>query len=605
MSGPKAFNTDINLVDEEMVALMERMKELQSKKVALLEQANVADKVADYEAKTKPKNADDSAMDGGVVAGPRWKRKGTGTSTSGTESSSSSSVKVAVNYLPMPKNPKAASSKVGTAEAVMVVDELEDWVSDSEAGPRSQLADESDTGKKEAEVAAKKKAKKERQAQRRKEEKEKARVANLDKAVSSLRLGVHTTVDPKAKVKPAPKKLAHDFNPKECVCITCGEKGIWRNFESTWEKVFEQQTKSDELDVWKVTHMCIPCCTKLPKYEGKTVEEVKAIVFAAPMAAKTWRAGKFVESLQNKRSEFAMMDASNRKIKMMTRDSLAEILAPLSTYIFRKAELLEKVCKDVERHNQLCQQLARCKSLAQEREIMNEMEALEVDDKYMAYVDKGEEQHKYIMAASYSDAWTMIYDKSGRLIGCLMSWYVCMANSRCSGPPTWAKICCARVTPSKDWDTLHDDPLAVGQRWYCDPSTCNAKYKAGWGQLVQCCRWNNKENRMDEMYMRADAPGWDAEDIRAAWTEDNIQATSSMDLYEKVQRIVPAQSNLVIPDPTLKGQMMLASREAFNQVPFFSWWEIFGIMGVPPPKGVKPPAVVKLAPAMREELEEV
>ena len=76
---------------------------------------------------------------------------------------------------------------------------------------------------------------------------------------------------------------------------------------------------------------------------------------------------------------------------------------------------------------------------------------------------------------------------------------------------------------------------------------------------------------MDETYMRADCPSWDIEDVRAAWTEDHISASSSQELYEKVKRVVPTASSLVVPDPTLPGQMMLTSEAAFLAVPEFSW----------------------------------
>ena len=220
---------------------------------------------------------------------------------------------------------------------------------------------------------------------------------------------------------------------------------------------------------------------------------------------------------------------------------------------------------------------------------MAEMELLEVDDGYLAYQDKGEDQHRWILASSYSDAWTIIKDATGKVVGCILSWYVCFGASRDSGPPKWLKCPCCRVLPSKDWDTLHEDPLADGQRWYCDPKSCNTRYRAGWGQLVQVSKWDAAAQCMVNMYMRAECPPWDMEDIRAMWTEDNIKAKTSEELYQRVKRVVPEQSELIIPDPTLAGQMMLRSKEAFEAVPEFSWWEIFGIIGVPPPKGVKAP----------------
>ena len=52
--------------------------------------------------------------------------------------------------------------------------------------------------------------------------------------------------------------------------------------------------------------------------------------------------------------------------------------------------------------------------------------------------------------------------------------------------------------------------------------------------------------------MRADCPNWDVEDVHAAWAEQEYKANvnTPMDLYNKVQHIVPASSSLVIEDPT-------------------------------------------------------
>ena len=586
------------------------------------------------------------------ATGGRWKRKGMGGSSEGTESSSSSSAAVATNYHPMPHNPKkavpprstassssgaassssapatstigtkkvvpprtAASSSAGKAAVEKEADWLDGWGSESDLGSRSLLSEDEDLGvgggdveseagsrsrlvKDEAEggdAAAKKKAKKELQKLKRDEAREKERIKKLEErfeaAETSVRLGTFTTIDPKAKAKPQPKRLAHEWK-KNPACEQCGKTDHWRKLKAVWTCERKQFTKDDPPDLWSVEYFCIPC---IAKEENRPEQEVLVEVLGIPMAAKKWRAGKFAEACEQKRAEFEMADASNHKIRVVVREEfLQELLAPLSEYLFRKGELLEKVCKDVGRHQHLCEALSRCTTLAEEKAIMAEMELLEVDDKYMAYESKGEDQHKWIAAASYSDAWTMIYDKAGVLRGCILSWYVCFGNSRDSGPPQWIKCPCCRVTPSKDWDTLHEDPMAAGQRWYCDPNTCNTRYNAGWGQLVQCNRWNKKENRMDEMYMRAEVPPWDMEDVRAAWTEDNIEAATSMELYERVQRIVPAQSSLVVPDPTLKGQMKLTSKEAFYALPEFSWWEIFGIMGVPAPNGCKDPNAPKV-----------
>eukprot|EP00969_Alexandrium_andersonii_P177029 7827556-Alexandrium_andersonii.AAC.1 len=35
---------------------------------------------------------------------------------------------------------------------------------------------------------------------------------------------------------------------------------------------------------------------------------------------------------------------------------------------------------------------------------------------------------------------------------------------------------CNCCVSSKIWDTLHDDPAAYGQRWYCPRPGCGARY---------------------------------------------------------------------------------------------------------------------------------
>ena len=443
------------------------------------------------------------------------------------------------------------------------------------------------TARKQRQKAAKAKAKAEKST---KQLEERFATAELEKkkALEDAERGVVMPIsipDPKAKARPAPKRLSHEFK-KDVTCEECQFTGSWRKLKAVWTLIHQQVTKDDDPDLWSVVYSCIPCTAKK---EGKTEDIVMEEVFSKPMSSKRFRAGSFMQNCIKVRTEFAMMDASNRKVRMMSRDTLATLCAPLGVYALRKGEALTKVCKDVKAHEVLVERLKHCRTLQEEEVIMAEMDLLEVDDGYLAYQDKGEDQHRWILASSYSDAWTMIMDRSGAVIGCILSWYVCFGHSRDSGPPRWIKCPCCRVLPSKDWDTLHDDPLAPGQRWYCDPKSCNTRYKAGWGQLVQVSKRDRKTGKMIDMYMRAECPPWDMEDVRAMWTVDNIAAKTSEELYAKVKRIVPATSALIIPDPTLPGQMMLESVAAWEKVPEFSWWEIFGILGVPPPKGVKAP----------------
>ena len=101
----------------------------------------------------------------------------------------------------------------------------------------------------------------------------------------------------------------------------------------------------------------------------------------------------------------------------------------------------------------------------------------------------------------------------------------------------------------------------------------------------------NNRGEMEVYYMRADVPTWDVEDVRAMFLEDTLgdKCDCAMDLFNKVQTVRPALSALVVPDPKLKGVVMVRNKAAYDDLPLFSWWEIFTFNGVTPPKGCKAP----------------
>ena len=102
-------------------------------------------------------------------------------------------------------------------------------------------------------------------------------------------------------------------------------------------------------------------------------------------------------------------------------------------------------------------------------------------------------QDRYIMASSYADEWT------SSLYGNFRFWHICLALTGEWLYDENRHDTCRHVTLSKKWDTLHADPLACGQRWYC---SCVAKYNATWGVLVEM-KFNSEQG---VRYFRADAP---------------------------------------------------------------------------------------------------
>ncbi len=448
-----------------------------------------------------------------------------------------------------------------------------------------------------AKAAAKKAAKKQRQKEEREAAKAVAKAEKLEQAFSSAHaiaekppesLMTYTGVPAgKARAKTAPKRLAGPApDMKKCKCDTCGDVEHWRGMRSNWTLLHQQVFQSDMEDVWEVKHTCIACVCKEPHNEGKTIDEVKEDIFAAPLAYKRRRAEGYQCALENAREHVDMRNASNTQIKKFARKDILCLFEPLGVYILRKSVAMQAVCRDVEEHARLRAMLISAKTWQEEQEIMQRMERLELDDKFLAFASKPD-QHAWILASSYSDSWTEILNSKGELIGGICSYWPCFGNTRW-GPKTYDPCC--RVMPSKRWLRLHADPTQPGQRYYCVGS-CKKRHQGGWGQLVEVKRMNER-GQLEMFYMRAEAPPWDAEDIRAMHLEETvgINAKSATDLFDRIREIKPTLSELVIPDPTGEDMLMLRSKEAYFNLPEWSWWEIFTMTGAEPPKWAKRPA---------------
>ncbi len=416
--------------------------------------------------------------------------------------------------------------------------------------------------------------------------KAKAEAKAAPNACSALRLGSHTTVDPKAKA--APKRFA---GPKpetdQRKCVVCGVWDHWRGFRPNWLQVHKEEFFGDDPDIWEVTHTCIPCVAKEPKYAGKTIEEVREEILGIPMSQKKHRGESYKNSIVNARENVEMRDASSTQIRKFARCHIVALFEPLGEYIIRKSKAMQAVYRDVEEHALLVKMLAKSKTFSEEQDILSRMEQLEKDDKYLAFASKID-QHSWIMASSFSDSWTEIRGRDGQVQGGICSYYPCLGQTRDIERPggVWVKAACARVLASKRWNRLHADELAAGQRYYCD---CGKKHQAGWGQLVEIKRMNER-GVLEMFHMRAEVPPWDVEDVRAMYIEDTIKADNAHDLFNKIRTVEPTTCELVVPDPTLPGVVMLRSQAAYEALPWWSWWEIFTMVGVEPPKWAKKPA---------------
>jgi hypothetical protein len=259
--------------------------------------------------------------------------------------------------------------------------------------------------------------------------------------------------------------------------------------------------------------------------------------------------------------------------------TMTQLFGPLARHIVRKRAALEKVRADVAEHARLVGLLAKCKDIASEAGLLAQLEALEVDDKYLAFA-KEPDQHRYILAASFSDQWTEVTDEAGGLVGGICSWYVCRARTAWSPSPPYTACECLRLIPSKDWKRKHTDPLAPKQRYYCG-SGCEARYNASWGQVVEVARVCTSTREVERFYMRADVPSWDVEDIRAMELEASLPVSSAEDLYSRVKRVEPSLNDVIVKDA--EGFKRVRDPATFNALPEFKWAEIFNLAGAPVP----------------------
>jgi hypothetical protein len=139
---------------------------------------------------------------------------------------------------------------------------------------------------------------------------------------------------------------------------------------------------------------------------------------------------------------------------------------------------------------------------------------------------------------------------------------------------------CLSALPSQDWSTKFADPSATKQKWYCH---CGARYNASWGQLVEISRVNSS-GQLEKLYMCADVPTWDVEDVRATSHEVEMAPASPTDLYNNLKRVEPTLTSIVV---LREGHKRIVDLATWNEMPKFLWTEIFALVGIKAPRGAK------------------
>jgi hypothetical protein len=295
-------------------------------------------------------------------------------------------------------------------------------------------------------------------------------------------------------------------------------------------------------------------------------------VLARPIAHKKARHQQLADAKALNKEKYETMDGKSRsEIRVLDKAAMVQLFSPLAKHALRKMKALEQCKLDTIEHGRLTALLVGCTNIEGEHQILMQLEALEVDDKYIAFASEPD-QHTYILAASFSDVWTEIYNPDGSLLGRVASWYICGAKTGWDDT-LQVSVPCLRMTPSKDWRRKLDDPLTTGrQKYYCK---CYAGYNHNWGQVVELSRWNRTKGVMERTYLRSDVPSWDLEDVRAAEMEERLKPVSARELFDKTKRLTPTATDVVkeMPDQTFK----LVDYDTWQAMPHFTWKEVFNM----------------------------
>ena len=111
-------------------------------------------------------------------------------------------------------------------------------------------------------------------------------------------------------------------------------------------------------------------------------------------------------------------------------------------------------------------------------------------------------------------------------------------------------------------------------RWYCN--VCGAKYKQTWGCLVEITGGN------EPLYMRAECPGKDEEDIQAMQLEEKYDPSSPEDLYQQIPTAFPMVTDFVVPvlakdvrpGCNVAGVFRMTVPSLYRSMPMFPWNQI-------------------------------
>ncbi len=378
------------------------------------------------------------------------------------------------------------------------------------------------------------------------------------------------------------------------VCIDCGTEDHWRHMEVERSTVYASGAAASRADTAQekndlsggqqrevVKHRCVAC---VAKREGITPQEALRNFCKKPRTDKAEaRVAAFTLGMQKQQKKFDMMqvdaeEGDDDDDAAMSVTSGATTATTAASKQQAKKERRRMVCLDLSTVQEafspildILKEKKRDMELAQKKcaiylEWMNNPENDLSEDKRQGLIRElalEEALHKQrafatcsdqaamIRAADYMDEWWATAKST------LRTYYVCAAGGAYP---------CNTVITAPTWNTLHPDPLATGQRWYC--KCCYAKYRVKFGVLC--------EMMIDGQlyYCKAETPPHDVNDAKNMHLERTFKPKgTAREFLANLPDVVPFDKERLMASTQYEGHYKL--KVPLEQFPNLSWDQIY------------------------------
>ncbi len=135
---------------------------------------------------------------------------------------------------------------------------------------------------------------------------------------------------------------------------------------------------------------------------------------------------------------------------------------------------------------------------------------------------------------------------------------------------------CNTLISSKEWRTLHDNPMATKQRWYC--KECNARYMTRFGVVCELLMADGKLR-----YCQADLPPQGIMDAKFMSIEGIAgEVQTPQELYDKIATVSPLAHVSTIQQTQNKGYYKFVGETTMDGLPKLEWEQLYNLVDFKP-----------------------